>query len=77
MNEIMNEVPDMLSGKDLDYLSDMFDWNYVLAKKAHHYSNEVNDQEIKDMILSVNDACMSNLNVILDVLNSKVKSEGR
>ena len=23
-----NEVPNIISGKDLDYLSDIFNWNY-------------------------------------------------
>ena len=27
-NKIYTEVPNILTGKDLDYLSDMFNWNY-------------------------------------------------
>ena len=27
------EVPNIITGKDLDYLSDMFNWNYSSYKK--------------------------------------------
>ena len=30
------EVPnDILTGKDLDYLSDIFNWNYIALKKTN------------------------------------------
>ena len=36
MNEL-KEVPfDTITGKDLDYLSDMFQWNYCAYKKAYN-----------------------------------------
>lgn len=27
-NKTYNKVPNIITGKDLDYLSDMFNWNY-------------------------------------------------
>ena len=32
-NKTYNEVPNIITGKDLDYLSDMFQWNYGALKK--------------------------------------------
>ena len=32
-NQQYNEVPNIITGKDLDYLSDMFEWNYGTLKK--------------------------------------------
>ena len=32
-NITYNEVPKIITGKDLDYLSDMFNWNYEGKKK--------------------------------------------
>ena len=71
MNEIMNVVPDIISCKDLDYLSDMFNWNYNVLKKANHYLNEIQDEEIKNMNNRVVDACRNNLSEILKILNMK------
>ena len=45
MQETYNEVPNIISSKDLDYLSDMFNWNYGAYKSSLNASNEVTDQE--------------------------------
>lgn len=74
MNENMQVVPNIISGKDLDYLSDMFNWNYCLLKKSNHYVEEVQDDEIKNMISRVVDDCSNNLNEILNILNMKGSS---
>lgn len=34
MNKMMNVPEDTITGKDLDYLSDMFQWNYIAYKKT-------------------------------------------
>ena len=43
----MEKVPAIISTKDLSYLSDMFEWNFVAYKKVLHYSNEVSNEEVK------------------------------
>ena len=43
----MNNVPTMVSTKDLSYICDMFNWNFTAAKKALKFSNEIMDSEIK------------------------------
>lgn len=43
----MDKVPNIISTKDLDYLNDMFQWNFGAAKLAYHFSQEVSDEEIK------------------------------
>ena len=64
----MDKVPVMISTKDLSYISDMFNWNFTLAKKAYHYVNEVNDEEIKETIKKVakfhTDVCNKLLNFL-------------
>lgn len=69
MKEIMNEVPDMLSGKDLDYLSDIYDWNFSLLKKCNDYMNYVKDEDINNMLDNVYQLCLNNLNLVLDILS--------
>lgn len=46
----MNEPPVMLSTKDLSYISDMFEWNFVACKTSNHLSTLVGDKEIKDLL---------------------------
>lgn len=46
----MNKVPVMISTKDLDYISDMMNWNFVCAKKSYHFASEVTDEEIKETL---------------------------
>lgn len=43
----MNNVPMMISGKDLNYITDMLNWNLIALKKARHFVNEVTDPEMK------------------------------
>lgn len=71
MNEIMNEVPDIITGKDLDYLTDVFNWNYNLVKKANSYVEESEDEEIKQSIKNVYDLGLESLNHVLNVLGEK------
>ena len=36
-NNLNEVVPDILTGKDVDYLTDMFNWNYGALKKTNNY----------------------------------------
>ena len=44
------KVPNIITGKDLDYLNDMFNWNYGAYKSNLNALNEVNDDDIKQII---------------------------
>ena len=41
------EVPNIITGKDLDYLSDMFEWNTLALKQFNESILKVNDERIK------------------------------
>jgi len=45
-----NEVPNIITGKDLDYLSDMFNWHYGAYKSTLNASNSVEDPELKQLL---------------------------
>jgi len=49
----MKNVPDMISTKDLLYISDAFEWNLTAHKKACHYAEVVLDKDIKKELESV------------------------
>ena len=48
MNLNYEEVPNIISGKDLDYLCDMFNWNYGAYKSSYNAKESVTDDEIKN-----------------------------
>lgn len=64
----MEQVPAIISTKDLSYLSDMFEWNFIAVKKALHYSNEVTNEDIKKELDKVYKIHQNNLNKILELL---------
>lgn len=68
-NKIYNEVPTIITGKDLDYLSDMFNWNYSALKKMNVAVNQVKNEEIKETLTKGYNLFKKNLNLILSLLN--------
>jgi len=71
MNELnYEEVPNIISGKDLDYLSDMFNWNYGAYKSMFNAISSVNDEEIKNILEKCANIFHSTMSDILSILNS-------
>lgn len=50
---MMEKVPTIISTKDLDYLNDMFEWNFNTSKLAHHFSGLASDDEVKEELDSI------------------------
>lgn len=65
----MEQVPAIISTKDLSYLSDIFEWNFIAAKKALHYSNQVQNEELKKELDKVYKMHEKHLKKILEILN--------
>lgn len=68
MNVNYPEVPNIITGKDLDYISDMFHWNYDLYKKTQNCVEQVGDADIKNMIVKSSNIFLQNMNVLLSIL---------
>ena len=64
----MEQVPEIISTKDLSYLSDMFEWNFIAAKKALHYINQVQDEELKNELDKIYRMHEKHLKKILELL---------
>ena len=62
------KVPDILTGKDLDYLSDMFEWNILSLKKTNDSIPKVNDENIKNILKKACGMFDTNLKVTLSLL---------
>lgn len=74
-NKIYNEVPNIITGKDLDYLSDMFNWNYEALKKMNVAMNQVTDKQIKNIAERGYNLFKNNLNITLSILNEGGNNE--
>ena len=69
MNDKYALVPDdILTGKDLDYLCDMFQWNYGALMCCNDSISSINDKEIIDITQRAVNLFDDNLNDVLDTL---------
>ena len=75
MEQIYNAVPNIISSKDLDYLSDMFNWNYGAYKTSFNASNSVNDEELSMILQKASNIFNGNMTKILNILNNGGKNE--
>ncbi len=66
--ENYNQVPNIITGKDLDYLSDMFEWNYGAFKQASNALNNVSDTNINEVLNKSCELFLNNMNSILNIL---------
>lgn len=64
----MNEVPNIISTKDLDYIKDMLKWNFVLVKKANFFMEVIADEDAKKLIEKVIKVHKSQYEKIMDIL---------
>ena len=63
-----NEVPDIITGKDLDYLSDMFNWNYGAYKGIINSLESIDDNEVKNILEKASNIFHSNMTSVLNIL---------
>ena len=75
MNLNYQEVPDIITGKDLDYLSDIFEWNYSGYKKMRNCVKDVNDEDIKDYLEQASSLFMNNMNKVIKKLEGGNSNE--
>lgn len=57
----MEKVPKMISTKDLSYIKDMFNWNYLTYKKLQDYSECIEaeglSEQFQELIALHKDNC--------------------
>lgn len=62
----MEKVPNMISTKDLSYISDMFNWHFVAAQKFEHYLEQVEDETCSKKL---NDLCDMHRQICINLLD--------
>lgn len=67
----MNKVPNMISTKDLAYIADMINWNFVACKKCNHYYEEITDEKIKEEVNNVANMHKEHVTKLLNILGGQ------
>lgn len=75
MENQYNKVPNIITGKDLDYLSDMFQWNYGAWKKLNIAVEMVEDFEIKNCLEKGAQLFDDNMMNVLNILEQGGNNE--
>ena len=70
-----NEVPNIISGKDLDYLSDIFNWNYGAYKKSVNAQKNLKNEELVTIFEEASNTLYNNMNTVLNILNQGGQNE--
>lgn len=66
-----DSVPDgILTGKDLDYLKDMFQWNYIAFKETCNGLNFIQDEKLKDVFESCKSLFDDNMCMIQSIIGN-------
>ena len=64
----MKSVPNIISTKDLSYLEDMLNWNFILIKKINNYFNDIKDEDVIKSFDKAYKELMKNYDDILSTL---------
>lgn len=62
------EVPNIITGKDLDYLSDLFNWNLTAYKYSINSVDCVMDEELSKVIEKSQKIFCDSMNDIVSIL---------
>lgn len=75
MEKQYDSVPNIITGKDLDYLSDMFNWNYEAWKNISVAESMVDDFEIKTCLGKGLELFQNNMMGVLNILEQGGNNE--
>ena len=68
-------VPNIISTKDLDFLQDIYNWNYGAYKNAISMLNNISDEKINRHINKCSKEFYNTMNKILDILKDGKANE--
>lgn len=68
MEKTYEVVPNIISDKDLDYLSDMFSWNYGCLKSTNEAILKVQDESLREVLRKGLNLFKNNLMEVLSIL---------
>lgn len=75
MNKEYKKAPNILTGKDLDYLKDIFGWNYSNYKFLEDALQFVENKEISNLCNDCSNFFYENMNTVQTILEKGGKNE--
>lgn len=75
-NTTMKQPPDVISTKDMLYISDMLSWNLGAAKMARESASKVNDTEISEELNAAYQMHKQHYDRLLKFLEKHVNNNG-
>jgi len=57
-----------MTGKDLDYMSDIFEWNYNALKMAKYFNQNIQNEQINDLFDAITSLHTNNCKQIIAIL---------
>ena len=70
MNKMKKVPENIITGKDLNYLNDIFVWNYNAWKSSNFYSGYIEDSDLSKIYDEALNLFDNNLNEVLDILSN-------
>lgn len=64
----MKETPNVISVKDLLYMEDMLNWNFIMNKKIYSYLECIEDEEIKKLLIKTKKMHSKHYQDLLNIL---------
>lgn len=64
----MKEVPNIISIKDLLYIEDMLNWNFIMNKKIYEYLECVEDEKTIELLTKIKKMHFKHYKDLLEVL---------
>lgn len=64
----MKETPNVISVKDLLYIEDMLNWNFIMNKKIYSYLECIEDEEIKKLLIKTKKIHSKHYQDLLNIL---------
>ena len=75
MEKELKKAPNILTPKDLDYLKDIFGWNYAYYKECEDALLNIEDKEVSEIFSNSSKMFNNNLTTILNILKEGEKNE--
>lgn len=72
----MENVPVMISTKDLSYIEDIFNYNFTVCKLIHSFYEKVNDEEIKEFFKALYEGHKNICSNLINMLSLGDKNNG-
>lgn len=68
----MDTVPQIISTKDLSYISDMFELNYTAYKQINYYLNNITEEGIIEILEDAKQMHYNHLVYLISILNGDI-----